>query len=112
MKDELTPVDKWSGLDELGRTKGAWSRMISRCLDAEDELYVHYGNRGITVCERWMSFDNFLDDMDYCPEGCSLERDDNDGNYDPDNCRWIPWQRQMDNTRRTRWMSDLLNRRR
>ena len=96
--------------DDIERTKFVWERMKSRCLQYDDPLYRSYGGIGIKVCERWMEFDNFLDDMDICPPEYSLERDDVEGNYEPDNCRWIPWQQQMDNTRKTRRDRDLWNR--
>lgn len=108
---EVRPLDSWEGEEDEVRTHGAWERMISRCEYYDDNLYNGYGARGILVCERWKSFDAFVEDMGLCPPGCSLERDDIDFGYEPLNCRWIPWRKQMDNTRRTRAWSDFWNRR-
>lgn len=75
--------------------------MRQRCLNPANKNYKDYGGRGITVCERWNSFENFLLDMGEKPEGYSIERKDNNGNYEPDNCEWIPRGDQNKNTRRS-----------
>ena len=66
----------------------AWSNMKNRCFNPNGEKYKNYGARGITVCERWLDFRNFFADMGQPLAATSLERKDNDGDYEPDNCEW------------------------
>jgi hypothetical protein len=66
-----------------------WSNMKQRCNNPNSTHYKYYGGRGIKVCERWMTFKNFYDDMSPRPEGLTLDRTNPDGNYEPDNCRWV-----------------------
>lgn len=91
-----------------GRTRTleyrSWSMMKNRCLNARSADYPEYGGRGITVCDRWMSFENFLADMGLRPSKAhSLDRYPNqNGNYEPGNCRWATGKQQSRNTRRNR----------
>ncbi len=82
----------------------SWSGMIQRCTNPKNAKYPRYGGRGITVCDRWRgSFEFFLSDMGFKPTPAhSIDRKDNDGNYDPDNCRWAIPIEQARNTSRNR----------
>jgi hypothetical protein len=82
--------------------------MIRRCTHINDPRYPDWGGRGITVCKRWLSFDNFLADMGERPPGKTLDRKDNSGNYEPGNCRWATPHEQLVNSRLFKLVPDVV----
>jgi hypothetical protein len=81
----------------------AWENMRQRCLNPKHPSYRFYGGRGIKICGRWDSFDLFLHDMGERPSpDLSLERHDNEADYEPENCYWATWSEQQINRRRSR----------
>lgn len=79
-----------------------WVSMMDRCYRSNVPNFAYYGGRGIRVCERWHTFENFYADMGDRPDGHSLDRTDNAGNYEPSNCRWAPLTAQSRNMRSNR----------
>ena len=77
-----------------------WQDMLARCHRESHRWFSHYGARGITVCEEWLSFENFYADMGDPPDGLSIHRIDNDGPYAPWNCQWATQSVQNANRRR------------
>lgn len=82
-----------------------WIQMRARCNNPKNAAYKWYGERGIKVCERWNSFQAFVEDMGSRPDGMQIDRMDNDGDYEPSNCRWVTSKKNLRNTRRNRQMT-------
>lgn len=79
-----------------------WKGIRKRCFNDKTKCYHNYGGRGITICDRWKdNFENFYEDMGPRPEGMSIDRINNDGNYEPGNCRWATAVEQCNNQRKT-----------
>jgi hypothetical protein len=83
-----------------------WASMKGRCLCATNKAYKDYGGRGIMICDRWLRYENFLSDMGRSPgKDYSIDRKDNDGNYEPSNCFWATRTHQNNNKRNNRNIS-------
>ncbi len=86
----------------VGETKLSWDSMMSRCYRPNSDQYPRYGGRGIKVCGRWFDYDNFLEDMGERPFGTTLDREDNDKDYEKSNCQWSTPKQQANNRRNAR----------
>ena len=114
---------KGSTTHGMSKTKfyNTWLGMKSRCYNEKEISYPNYGGRGIAICEKWMIFENFKDDMHeaflehvelYGEKNTSIERVNNNGNYEPDNCKWATTQEQNRNTRQVKlylYKNQMLN---
>jgi hypothetical protein len=83
--------------------------MKQRCNNERAKDYSYYGNRGITICSRWNVFANFLADMGEAPPGLTIDRIDNNGDYEPGNCQWATRKQQARNTRANKITTERAN---
>lgn len=104
LRSEITTATSTTHGHRVGNTPEyeSWSAMLARVRAKSGRRFEDYGARGITVCERWLLFENFLADMGTRPPGTSIDRINNDGNYEPGNCRWATASEQLANQRRSR----------
>jgi hypothetical protein len=77
-----------AGYDHRSRAYRSWESMKRRCTNSNHKYFKHYGGAGVKVCDRWLTFENFLADMGERPRGTSLSRLGDVGNYEPGNCAW------------------------
>jgi hypothetical protein len=88
-----------NAMAEPSPTYVTWSSMLQRCRYSRHKSFKDYGGRGISVCDRWFTFSNFLNDMGERPAGRTLDRINPSGNYEPSNCRWATPSEQANNKR-------------
>src|SRR5271163_2792850 len=82
-----------------------WISIKQRCLNVRCKVYKNYGARGITICSRWLRFENFVEDVSPKPKGFTLDRIDNNKGYSKENCRWATGSQQCRNSRTNRMLT-------
>lgn len=102
--ESVAKVNWMHGLSKT-REHRIWRGMIQRCTNPDNPAWKDYGERGITICKRWMKFTNFLEDMGKCPARLTIERKNNDKGYSKANCKWGTRSEQSNNTRASRKIS-------
>jgi len=85
---------------KISKTYIAWYNMLQRCNNSNNQAYKYYGGRGITACEKWLKFENFLKDIGQIPKNKEIDRKDNNGNYCLENCRLITHKENNQNKRK------------
>ena len=99
-RESVTLAGALNGTHRMSRTTeyNTWIKIRDRCKNPRNVKFSDYGGRGISVCERWSSFENFLSDMGERPAGMSLDRIDMELGYSPENCKWSTTKEQARNT--------------
>lgn len=107
-KQRLADARRTHGMTESA-TYSSWTSMLTRCENPHSKSFKNYGGRGIKVCERWKSFENFLADMGKKPANCmSIDRLNVDGDYEPGNCEWSTPTKQARNKRNTKLTEQIV----
>lgn len=109
-REQIQKIKTTHGMSGSALVK-TYRHMLERCYDEEDQNYHNYGGRGIHVCDRWLGKEgllNFIKDMGNKPKGLELDRINNSGNYEPENCRWVTHMEQSRNKRPNIYVSIFL----